>query len=90
MSRAVAVLRPEPGNAATATRVEAAGLAAIRLPLFAVRALDWTPPDPAAFDALILTSANTPRLAGPGIDSLASLPVFAVGPPPPPLPQPGD
>ena len=80
MSRAVAVLRPEPGNAATVGRVEAAGLTAIRLPLFEVRAVEWAAPDPAAFDALIVTSANAARLAGPGLDSLAHLPVFAVGP----------
>jgi uroporphyrinogen-III synthase len=79
MSRPVAVLRPEPGNAATVARVEAAGLTAIRLPLFALRALDWTAPDTAAFDSLILTSANAPRQAGPGLDALAHLPVFAVG-----------
>ncbi|THD36024.1 MAG: uroporphyrinogen-III synthase [Sphingomonas sp.] len=80
MTRAVAVLRPEPGNAATAARVEAAGLAAIRLPLFETHALDWTAPDPRAFDALVLTSANAPRLAGPGLEALKGLPVFAVGP----------
>ena len=80
MTRSVAVLRPEPGNAASAARVEAAGLVAIRLPLFSIDALDWTIPDPARFDALVLTSANAPRLAGPGLDALASLPVFAVGP----------
>ncbi|MDB5678269.1 uroporphyrinogen-III synthase [Sphingomonas bacterium] len=80
MTRPVAVLRPEPGNAATVTRVEAAGLTAIRLPLFDVHALDWVAPDPARFDALVLTSANAPRLAGPGLNALAGLPVFAVGP----------
>lgn len=80
MTRPVAVLRPEPGSAVTAARVEAAGLTAIRLPLFAVHALDWAVPDPAAFDALMLTSANAPRLAGSGLDALAQLPVFAVGP----------
>lgn len=79
MSRAVAVLRPEPGNAATIARVEHAGLTAIRLPLFEVHPVDWAVPDPARFDALILTSANASRLAGPGLDALASLPVFAVG-----------
>lgn len=79
MTRSVAVLRPEPGNAATATRIEAEGLHAIRLPLFAVRPLAWTPPDPAEFDALILTSANAARLAGPGVDALRRLPVHAVG-----------
>src|SRR3569623_437618 len=38
-----------------------------------------TPPDPAEFDALILTSANAARLAGPGGDALRRLPVHAVG-----------
>lgn len=79
MSRRVAVLRPEPGNAATISRLEAAGLTAIRLPMFETRALDWTPPDPARFDALFLTSANAPRLAGPGLSHLAGLPTYVVG-----------
>ena len=79
MSRAVAVLRPEPGNAETAARVAAAGLTPIRLPLFATRALDWAPPDPARFDALILTSANAARLGGAGLATLAALPAHAVG-----------
>ena len=80
MTRAIAVLRPEPVNAATAARVEAAGLTPIRLPLFDVHALEWAVPDPAGFDALVLTSANAPRLAGPELDALAGLAVFAVGP----------
>lgn len=79
MTRPIAVLRPEPGNAATARRIAALGLPAICLPLFEVCALDWTPPDPAGFDALLLTSANAPRLAGPGLAALRRLPVFAVG-----------
>jgi len=79
MSRAVAVLRPEPGNAATAAAIEALGLTAIRLPLFEIHAIDWTPPDVARFDALLLTSANAARHAGPGLAGLGSLPVHAVG-----------
>jgi uroporphyrinogen-III synthase len=79
MTRAIAVLRPEPGNAATAARIEAVGLAAIRLPLFEIRAAGWTPPDPARFDALLLTSANAPREAGAGLAALIDLPVYAVG-----------
>jgi uroporphyrinogen-III synthase len=79
MSRAVAVLRPEPGNAATAGRLEAIGLSAIRLPLFEVQPLDWSIPDPARFDGLFLTSANAPRLAGPGLARLAALPAYVVG-----------
>ena len=79
MSRAIAVLRPEPGNTATAAAIEALGLTAIRLPLFEVHAIDWTPPDVTRFDALLLTSANAPRHAGPGLAGLRSLPVHAVG-----------
>ncbi|HVJ00513.1 MAG TPA: uroporphyrinogen-III synthase [Sphingomonas sp.] len=79
MSRPVVVLRPEPGNTATADAVEALGLTAIRLPLFAVRAVDWSPPDPRDFDALILTSANAVRLGGAGLDRFKNLPVHAVG-----------
>lgn len=75
----LAVLRPEPGNAATAGRIEAGGARAIRLPLFAVRALDWTPPEPADFDALLLTSANAVRFGGAGLDRFRVLPVLAVG-----------
>ena len=79
MTRPVAVLRPEPGNAATAARVEALGLHAIRLPLFAVRPLPWRVPDPARFDALLLTSANAVRHAGAALAALAGLPVVTVG-----------
>lgn len=79
MTRPIAVLRPEPGNAATAARVAAMGRDAIRLPLFATRAVAWEPPDAAGFDALVLTSANAVRLAGPGLAALARLPVHAVG-----------
>lgn len=79
MSRAIAVLRPEPGNARTAARIEAGGGRALRLPLFTVRPLDWTPPDPAGHDALILSSANALRHGGPGLERLKVLPVLAVG-----------
>lgn len=79
MTRPLAVLRPEPGNTATADRVEALGLQAIRLPLFALRALRWAPPDPADHDALLLTSANALRWAGLDLADLLSLPVLAVG-----------
>lgn len=79
MRRPLAVLRPQPGNEATAARIEARGLSAIRLPLFDVGPLDWTAPDPASFDALILTSANGVRHGGPGLAAVHTLPVYAVG-----------
>lgn len=75
----VVVLRPEPGNARTAARAAALGLEVRRLPLFETRPLGWEPPDPAGFDALLLTSAAALRHAGRGLDALRGLPVVAVG-----------
>jgi len=79
VSRPIAVLRPEPGNGATAAAIEAAGRTAIRLPLFAAGPVPWRAPDPAAFDALLLTSANALRHGGPQLGALRGLPVHAVG-----------
>ena len=79
MSRPALVLRPQPGNAATAARLEAIGLRAICLPLFAVVPVPWARPAVGNHDALLLTSANAVRHAGPGLDALRSLPVIAVG-----------
>lgn len=79
MTRALAVLRPEPGNAATAARVEALGLRALRLPLFAVCPIAWEAPDAGAFDVLLLTSANAVRHGGPSLGRYRALPVLAVG-----------
>lgn len=79
MIRAVAVLRPEPGNGETVKRLRAAGLTPVALPLFETRPRDWTPPDAGAHDALFITSANAIRHAGRGLGMLATLPVLAVG-----------
>lgn len=73
------VTRPEPGNGATVARARALGLDAHAIPLFAAQARAWTPPSADDFDAMLLTSAQAVRLAGPGLARLASLPVHAVG-----------
>nr|WP_277924150.1 uroporphyrinogen-III synthase [Sphingomonas hankookensis] len=75
----LAVLRPEPGNTATAQAIEALGRRAIRLPLFRIVPMMWEPPAAAAHDALILTSANAVRQAGAALATYAALPVHAVG-----------
>ena len=80
MTYRLAVLRPEPGNAATVARAQAAGFTTLSLPLFVVQAIAWEVPDAAQHDALILTSANTLRFGGDGLAVLRGLPVFAVGP----------
>lgn len=79
MSLPVIVTRPEPGNAATVARFAALGIAARAMPLFAATPLPWTAPDPGDHDALLLTSAQAVRLAGPDLARLVSLPVHAVG-----------
>lgn len=79
MSRPLAVLRPEPGNAATARAIEALGRSALRLPLFRIAPLAWDGPPADAHDALILTSANAVRQAGAALQAYATLPVHAVG-----------
>ena len=73
------VTRPEPGNQATMMRATALGLNAHAAPLFAAHARPWTAPAATDFDALLLTSAQAVRFAGPNLADLASLPVHAVG-----------
>ena len=75
----VLILRPEPGASVTATYARTLGLAAIVAPLFKIEPVEWTPPDPAGFDALLLTSANAMRFGGPALSKLRALPVHAVG-----------
>lgn len=77
--RPVVIVRPEPGASATAARAAALGLDARTVPLFAIEPVAWHVPDGAAYDALLLTSANAVRHAGPGLAALAGLPCHAVG-----------
>jgi uroporphyrinogen-III synthase len=73
------LLRPEPGLAASEMRARDLGLDPIACPLFRVEPLEWTLPDPAIFDGLLLTSANALRHGGRLLDRLRPLPVHAVG-----------
>jgi uroporphyrinogen-III synthase len=73
------VLRPEPGNSATATSARALGLDVRQIPLFAIEPQPWVAPDPECFDALLLTSANAVRAGGSGLDALKDRDVMAVG-----------
>lgn len=77
--RPMVILRPEPGNAATAARAAALGLEVRALPLFRTVPLAWDAPDADDFDALLLTSAATLRLGGDRLNDFRALPVFAVG-----------
>lgn len=75
----VLIVRPQPGADETAARARELGLDPIVAPLFETRPLDWTPPDPTAFYAVLLTSANAARLGGDGLRPLLALPCYAVG-----------
>lgn len=79
MSVPVLILRPQPGADETAARARALGLSPVVAPLFAVRALSWSPPPAAEFDAIMLTSANAARRAGAGLAAFLGLPCYAVG-----------
>ena len=79
MSGQVLILRPRLGAEGTAERALSLGLDPVLAPLFTIRPLPWQVPDPARFDALLLTSANAARQAGGGLTSLLDLFCFAVG-----------
>ncbi len=73
------ILRPEPGASATAKRARALGLTALVRPLFMVAPMPWDAPDPARFDAVLLTSAAAIRAGGDAVQRYRDLRVFAVG-----------
>lgn len=76
MSRSVLILRPQPGADATAQRARGRGLDPVVAPLFSIAPLAWDAPDPALFDAVLLTSANGARHGG---SDYLHLPCYAVG-----------
>ena len=75
----VLVLRPEPGASATVERARERGLDAVAVPLFRVEPVEWQAPEVAAFDGLLLTSANAVRHGGEKLRSLRGLQAYAVG-----------
>ena len=79
MTATLLILRPEPGASATATLAGARGFSTIVAPLFHIRPLAWAAPATAGIDAVMLTSANAARNAGPGLAAFRALPLYAVG-----------
>lgn len=73
------IVRPRPGADETAARARALGLEPIVAPLFELRPLAWTPPEPTRFDAILLTSAAAARLGGEGLEPFLGMPCYAVG-----------
>jgi len=77
--RRLFVLRPEPAAKRTVERARELGLEAIAIPLFELEAIEWSAPDPAQFDGLLLTSANAVNMGGRQLERVRGLPVHAVG-----------
>jgi uroporphyrinogen-III synthase len=79
MSRTLFIVRAQPGADASRALAGEWGIAAEVLPLFVVKPVAWRVPVPRRHDALLVTSANAVRHAGPGLAEVADLPVHAVG-----------
>ena len=73
------LLRPDPAAGRTADKAARLGFDVLRHPLFSPLPLDWVSPPAEGFDALLLTSANTVRLAGARLAAYRALPTYAVG-----------
>lgn len=79
MSLHLLALRPEPGLTATLERARAMGLAITGLALSEIRPVAWDCAEPAAFDGLLIGSANAILHGGANLALLTGKPVYAVG-----------
>jgi len=79
VSNIVLILRPQPGADESAARARALGLDPVVAPLFTVRPLAWEAPNPADFDAVMMTSANAARFGGDALTPFTDLPCYPVG-----------
>ena len=79
MKRTLLILRPQAGAARTARRIIELGGDPVIAPLLEVVPLAWQAPDPAAVEAVMLTSANAASHAGPGLAPFLAQPCYAVG-----------
>lgn len=75
----ILILRPEPGAIETQRRAATLGLSATVTPLFRIEPVHWRAPAAWQHDAIVFTSANAPRQAGPQVEAYLHLPAFAVG-----------
>lgn len=73
------IIRPKDAALQSASLARGAGMTADVMPLFEICPLRWSPPDPHAFDGLLITSVNALRYAGDRLQHLRDLPVLAVG-----------
>jgi uroporphyrinogen-III synthase len=79
MTLPLLLLRPQPGNDASAAQARAIGLDPVQLPLFEIERIDAGPAPEGPFDAILLSSANGARFGAAVLRALAHLPAYAVG-----------
>lgn len=77
--RRVLVLRPEPGASETVRKARERGVETMSIPLFEIEPVEWSAPDAAGFDGLLLTSANAVRHGGEQLQKVRALKVYAIG-----------
>lgn len=78
--RPILILRPAQGAARSIAALNAVGLAARAIPLFALRPLPWQPPAAGDFDAILITSVAALTHGGAALGQYAALPTHVVGP----------
>jgi uroporphyrinogen-III synthase len=77
--RPLLILRPQPGNDASAEQATALGIEVMQLPLFEIVPAEDQPAPDGPFDALLVTSPNGARYGEALIRKFAHLPVYVVG-----------
>jgi uroporphyrinogen-III synthase len=73
------VLRPEPGLTATMQSAQAMGLAVRGYALSQIVPVEWSAPQPATIDALLIGSANAMLHGGPALAAFIGKPAYVVG-----------
>ena len=73
------IVRPEPGNHATAKAARALGLDVVAAPLYAINKVEFNADLSLSYDAILITSANSIRVAEAELKAMTRLPLFAVG-----------
>lgn len=73
------IVRPEPGNQATAEAARALGLSVVAAPLYSIIPVEFNIDLSISYDAILITSSNSIRSSLPVLKQLTHLPLLAVG-----------
>lgn len=73
------IVRPEPGNQATAEAARALGLSVVATPLYSIIPVEFNIDLSISYDAVLITSSNSIRTSLPVLKQLTHLPLLAVG-----------